>query len=65
MNWDEIAGSWNQVKGKIQEQWGRLTSDDLSRAEGKRDQLLGLLQERYGWVRDEAERKLDDFVKRL
>ena len=48
MNWDQIEGNWKQVKGKFREKWGKLTDDDLDVVAGKRDQLLGKLQEKYG-----------------
>ncbi|MFB3818285.1 MAG: CsbD family protein [Candidatus Methylomirabilales bacterium] len=65
MNWDQIAGMWKQTKGKVKEQWGRLTDDELDRIEGRRDQLLGKLQEKYGWTRDQAERELSDWESRF
>jgi len=49
MNWDQIAGNWTQFTGKVKEQWGKLTDDDLTAIAGKRDQLAGKLQERYGF----------------
>ncbi len=61
MNWDRISGRWTEFKGKVRERWAKLTDDDLARIEGKRDQLLGVLQERYGWVREQAERQIKDF----
>jgi uncharacterized protein YjbJ (UPF0337 family) len=61
MNWDIIRGDWQKLRGKIKEQWGKLTDDDLDRIEGKRDQLLGALQRRYGVARDEAEKQLSRF----
>jgi uncharacterized protein YjbJ (UPF0337 family) len=61
MNWDTMKGDWKQFKGKVKEQWGQLTDDDLDRIEGKRDQLLGAVQKRYGIARDEAERQLKEF----
>jgi uncharacterized protein YjbJ (UPF0337 family) len=61
MNWDTMKGGWKQFRGKVKEQWGKLTDDDLDRIEGKRDQLLGAVQKRYGIARDEAERQLRDF----
>src|SRR5688500_2874646 len=48
MNWDQVAGNWKQLKGKVKEQWGQLTDDDLSFIDGKRDQLVGRVQQRYG-----------------
>jgi uncharacterized protein YjbJ (UPF0337 family) len=59
MNWDRIEGNWKQLKGKIKEQWGDLTDDDIDRIGGKRDQLAGRLQETYGIGKDEAERQID------
>ncbi|MBL8708961.1 MAG: CsbD family protein [Rhodospirillaceae bacterium] len=63
MNWDIIEGNWNQAKGKVKEQWGKLTDDDLSTISGKRDQLAGKLQERYGIAKDEVEKQLNDFER--
>jgi uncharacterized protein YjbJ (UPF0337 family) len=65
MNWDQVAGNWKQVKGKAREQWGKLTNDDLEVIAGRRDQLIGVLQERYGWARNEAEQQADAFAKAL
>lgn len=65
MNWDQIAGSWKQFQGKVREKWGKLTDDDLTVVAGKRDQLAGALQRRYGIAKDEAEKQLDDFVNTL
>ena len=64
MNSDQLQGNWNQIKGRVQEAWGDLTNDDLDRIEGKRDQLVGVIQERYGKERAEAEREVDDFLSR-
>jgi uncharacterized protein YjbJ (UPF0337 family) len=65
MNWDRIEGNWTQFTGKMKEQWGKLTDDDLAEIAGKRDVLLGKVQERYGLAKDEAERDLDQFLTRL
>ena len=59
MNWDRIEGNWKQLKGKIKEQWGDLTDDDIDRIAGKKNQLSGRLQETYGIGKDEAERQID------
>ena len=64
MNWDTTKGNWNQLKGKIKEQWGKLTDDDLARIEGKRDQLIGRVQERYGIEKEEAEKQVKQFETR-
>ncbi|HET8598097.1 MAG TPA: CsbD family protein [Castellaniella sp.] len=58
MNEDTIKGNWLQYKGKIKEQWGKLTDDDLDVVAGKRDQLVGRIQERYGIARDEADKQI-------
>ena len=65
MNWDQLEGNWNQVKGAVREKWGDLTDDDLDRMAGNREQFVGRLQERYGLMREEAERNADDFVRDL
>lgn len=65
MNWDQIQGNWKQVTGKVKEKWGKLTDDDLTTVAGKRDQLAGILQNRYGLAKEQAERELDDFMKTL
>ncbi|MDB5342658.1 MAG: ral stress protein CsbD [Schlesneria sp.] len=65
MNWDQIQGNWKQVTGKVKEKWGKLTDDDLTTVAGKRDQLAGILQTRYGLAKDQAEKELDDFMKTL
>lgn len=64
MNWDRIEGQWKQMKGNAKQQWGKLTDDDLDVAEGKRDVLVGRIQERYGIQKDEAERQVDDWMTR-
>ena len=56
MNWDRIEGNWKQAKGKVKEQWGRLTEDDLDVIAGRRDQLLGRIQQRHGLAREDAVR---------
>ena len=55
MNWDRIEGNWKQFSGKVKEQWGKLTDDDLLEIEGRRDQLVGKIQARYGITKEEAE----------
>jgi uncharacterized protein YjbJ (UPF0337 family) len=64
MDTNRPAGMWQQVRGKIKEQWGRLTDDELDQLEGKSDQLAGKLQERYGLAKDEAERQAREFRTR-
>lgn len=62
MNWDTIKGNWKQMTGKVKEEWGELTDDEITEAAGERDQLVGRIQERYGIAKDEAERQVDKFV---
>lgn len=65
MNEDTIKGNWTQLKGKIREQWGKLTDDDLDVINGKREQLIGALRTKYGRTQDEAERELRTFEDRM
>jgi uncharacterized protein YjbJ (UPF0337 family) len=65
MNWDQITGNWKQFKGKVKEKWGKLTDDDMIALDGKRDQLLGVLQKRYGYEKAQAEKELDQFAHDL
>jgi uncharacterized protein YjbJ (UPF0337 family) len=65
MNSDRIEGNWKQLKGKVKEQWGKLTDDELDVIEGHREQLAGKIQERYGIARDEAERQVKDWEHRM
>lgn len=64
MNRDRLEGNWKQLRGKVKEQWGKLTDDQLDMIEGRRDQLSGKIQEAYGISRDEAERQLEDWERR-
>ena len=59
MNWDRVEGNWMQFKGKAKEQWGKLTDDQLDQIEGRRDRLVGVLQEQYGIAKDQAEKDVD------
>jgi len=63
MNWDQVAGKWKQVRGSVRQQWGKLTDDDLEQITGNRDKFVGVLQERYGIAKDEAQRQADDWLK--
>lgn len=64
MNKDRIEGNWKQVKGKVKEQWGKLTDDDLDVIAGKREQLAGRIQERHGVNKDEAESQIKAWEKK-
>jgi uncharacterized protein YjbJ (UPF0337 family) len=63
MNWDIIEGRWKQATGVIKTKWGKLTDDDLKAVAGKRDQLIGKLQEKYGMAKDQAEMQITDFER--
>jgi len=63
MNWDRIEGNWKQIKGHVHEAWGKLTDDDIERIAGKREQLNGKLQERYGLAKEEADRQIDSWLR--
>lgn len=65
MNWDQIQGQWKQAKGRARTQWGDLTDDDLDKIAGKREELVGVLQQRYGMAKEKAEREVDEWAKDL
>ena len=65
MNWDQVEGNWKQWTGKVKQKWGKLTDDDLTVIAGKRDQLAGILQQRYGYAKNLAEKELDEFMAGL
>ncbi|MCA9996978.1 MAG: CsbD family protein, partial [Anaerolineales bacterium] len=62
MNTDILQGQWKQLKGKLQQKWGELTDDELDRIAGKREELIGLVQEKYGRSREEVEEEVNDFL---
>ena len=62
MNADIFAGNWKQFKGKAQQFWGKLTDDDIDQVEGRVEELAGILQKKYGYRKDEAEREIDRFL---
>jgi uncharacterized protein YjbJ (UPF0337 family) len=64
MNEDVLKGKWHQLKGEVKSRWGKLTDDDLDRVEGEAEKLVGRVQERYGYQRDEAKREVDEFIRR-
>jgi uncharacterized protein YjbJ (UPF0337 family) len=65
MNWDQVEGKWKQMKGDVKTRWGKLTDDDLDVIAGKRDQLVGRIQERYGVAKDQAQQEVDDWNRNL
>jgi len=64
MDWNRVEGNWKQIKGNIKEQWGKLTDDDLDVINGRRDQLEGKIQERYGYQKDQVRKDVDDWYNR-
>lgn len=64
MNWDRIEGNWKQFSGKVKEKWGDLTDDDVATINGRRDQLEGKLQERYGYSKDQVQKEVNDWLGR-
>ena len=63
MNEDTLKGQWTELKGKVREQWGKLTNDDLDQIQGRTQQLIGRIQQRYGVQREEAERQVNDWMR--
>ena len=64
MNWDIVKGQWKQMKGEMRKQWGKLTDDDVTLINGKREELAGRLQERYGYQKEQAEKEIDNWIKK-
>ena len=63
MDWNRVEGNWKQVTGKVKEKWGKLTDDDLTTINGRRDQLEGKIQERYGLAKDQVKKDVDDWYE--
>ena len=64
MDWDRIEGNWKQFTGKVKEQWGKLTDDELTQINGNREQLEGRIQSRYGYAKDQARQEVDNWLGR-
>lgn len=64
MNWDQVKGQWKQMTGSVKSEWGELTDDDVARADGDREQLEGIIQERYGKSKEEARREVDNWLEK-
>ena len=64
MNWNQVEGNWEQFKGKVQAQWGKLTNDDLDVIKGRRTELAGRIQERDGKAQEDAEQEIDTWLSR-
>ncbi len=65
MNKDQFQGAWKQLSGKVKEKWGKLTDDEITRINGKRETLVGLLQQKYGYAKERAEEELTRFEDQL
>jgi uncharacterized protein YjbJ (UPF0337 family) len=63
MNWDTIKGNWKQFTGSAKKAWGRLTDDELTEIAGEKDRMVGKLQEKYGYAKDEARRQVDEWER--
>lgn len=63
MNWDQIEGKWKEVTGQVQQQWGKLTDDDLTQIKGDRRELAGRIQQKYGVTKEAAEQQIDDWMR--
>lgn len=65
INHDVMVGKWKQVRGMVKQWWGKLTDNDLNRISGRYEELVGLIQERYGHTRDQAEKEVARFMEQL
>ena len=65
MNWDRVEGNWKEFKGKARQKWSDLTDDDLDKIQGKREELIGKVQDKKGIARDAAEREVDEWSRSL
>lgn len=63
MNWDIIKGNWKQLQGSVKAKWADLTDDEITEMAGERDKMVGKLQEKYGYAKDQAETEVDDFMR--
>ncbi len=62
MNWDQVEGNWKQLRGQAQAKWGDITDQDWHSAQGRREQIIGLVQQKYGHAKEAAEREVDDWL---
>lgn len=64
-NWDQVAGKWKQFSGQAKKKWGNLSDDELMQVNGRRDILVGKIQEKYGIAREEANKQVDEWIGKL
>ncbi|HXF90819.1 MAG TPA: CsbD family protein [Candidatus Nitrosotenuis sp.] len=62
MNKDIIEGKWHEIKGKLKQQWGKITDNDILKMKGTHEELCGIIQEKYGYQRDKAEKEINEFI---
>ncbi|WP_306151766.1 CsbD family protein [Roseovarius sp. MMSF_3281] len=65
MNWEQVQGKWDQVKGSARIEWAKLTDQDVEKIAGERDKLVGLIEEKYGRTKEEAEEEVDSWSRRV
>jgi uncharacterized protein YjbJ (UPF0337 family) len=65
MNWDQMEGKWKQMRGSVKEKFGKLTDNDITQINGNREKLVGIIQERYGIAREEAQKRADEWASTL
>lgn len=65
MNWDRVQGNWKELSGQAKQQWGKLTDDDLTTIKGRREELEGLIQKRYGFAKDKAKSEIDTWLDEM
>lgn len=65
MDWDRVQGNWKQFSGKVKENWGKLTDDELTKINGSREQLEGQIQAKYGYAKDQVRKEVDDWLNRV
>ena len=65
MDWNQVEGNWKQVKGNVKKQWGKLTDSDLTAIDGRREELEGKIQERYGYTKDRVRKEIDDWYRSI
>ena len=65
MNWDRVEGNWKEISGQAKQHWGKLTNDDLTTVNGRREELEGVIQKRYGYAKDKAKSEINNWLDRM